>query len=155
MHLDPSRSRAALIACGLAAAALLCACTVGPNFQPPVADLPATYRAAAPAGAELQRDWWRMFGDAQLNTEWDSIWRVRTRRTEEGWVAEFAIPFRSLMFPAGSDSWGFNISRSILRKLEDDRWSAARLDTLAQGYHSKELAAFVGRYRTEDAVPPP
>jgi CheY-like chemotaxis protein len=31
---------------------------------------------------------------------------------------------------------------------------AARLDTLAQGYHSKELAAFVGRYRTEDAVPP-
>jgi signal transduction histidine kinase/DNA-binding NarL/FixJ family response regulator len=32
---------------------------------------------------------------------------------------------------------------------------AARLDTLAQGYHSKELAAFVGRYRTADAVPPP
>jgi hypothetical protein len=31
---------------------------------------------------------------------------------------------------------------------------AARLDTLAQGYHSKELAAFVGRYRTADAVPP-
>jgi hypothetical protein len=31
---------------------------------------------------------------------------------------------------------------------------AARLDTLAQGYHSKELAAFVGRYRTVDAVPP-
>jgi CheY-like chemotaxis protein len=32
---------------------------------------------------------------------------------------------------------------------------AARLETLAQGYHSKELAAFVGRYRTADAVPPP
>jgi CheY-like chemotaxis protein len=31
---------------------------------------------------------------------------------------------------------------------------AARLDTLAQGYHSKELATFVGRYRTADAVPP-
>jgi DNA-binding NarL/FixJ family response regulator len=31
---------------------------------------------------------------------------------------------------------------------------AARLDTLAQGYHSKELAAFVARYRTADAVPP-
>jgi signal transduction histidine kinase/DNA-binding NarL/FixJ family response regulator len=31
---------------------------------------------------------------------------------------------------------------------------AARLDTLAQGYHSKELAAFVARFRTEDAVPP-
>jgi signal transduction histidine kinase/CheY-like chemotaxis protein len=31
---------------------------------------------------------------------------------------------------------------------------AARLETLAQGYHSKELAAFVGRYRTESAMPP-
>ena len=32
---------------------------------------------------------------------------------------------------------------------------AARLRTLAQGYHSKNLAAFVARYRTEDTVPPP
>jgi len=31
---------------------------------------------------------------------------------------------------------------------------AARLDALAQGYHSKELAAFVARFRTENAVPP-
>jgi len=31
---------------------------------------------------------------------------------------------------------------------------ANRLDALAQGYHSKQLAAFVARYRTEDAVPP-
>jgi signal transduction histidine kinase/DNA-binding NarL/FixJ family response regulator len=31
---------------------------------------------------------------------------------------------------------------------------ARRLDTLAQGYHSKQLAAFVARFRTEDAVPP-
>ena len=32
---------------------------------------------------------------------------------------------------------------------------AARLRALAQGYHSKNLAAFVARYRTEDTVPPP
>jgi signal transduction histidine kinase/CheY-like chemotaxis protein len=31
---------------------------------------------------------------------------------------------------------------------------ANRLQTLAQGYHSKDLAAFVERYRTESAVPP-
>ncbi|PQO99869.1 hypothetical protein C5614_07345 [Massilia phosphatilytica] len=31
---------------------------------------------------------------------------------------------------------------------------ANRLDTLAQGYHSKQLAAFVARFRAEDAVPP-
>nr|WP_052170094.1 ATP-binding protein [Massilia sp. JS1662] len=32
---------------------------------------------------------------------------------------------------------------------------AARLHALAQGYHSKKLASFVARYRTEDTVPPP
>jgi hypothetical protein len=31
---------------------------------------------------------------------------------------------------------------------------ANRLDTLAQGYHSKQIAAFVARFRAENAVPP-
>jgi len=31
---------------------------------------------------------------------------------------------------------------------------AHRVDALAQGYHSKQLAAFVARFRTENAVPP-
>ena len=44
-------------------------------------------------------------------------------------MAEFAIPFKSLSFPAEQNVWGFNIARTISRKLEDDRWSGARLDT--------------------------
>jgi CheY-like chemotaxis protein len=31
---------------------------------------------------------------------------------------------------------------------------ANRLDALAQGYHSKQLAAFVARFRAENTVPP-
>lgn len=86
----------------------------------------AFYFATNPVGALLDG---LAFGNAQLNTEWDAIWDVRTRRTDEGWVAEFAIPFKSLTFPAEGDSWGFNISRTIPRKLEEDRWSGARLQT--------------------------
>jgi outer membrane protein, multidrug efflux system len=49
-------------------AALTACTTLGPNYQAPAANAPAAYRAAAPAaGAELQRDWWLMFGDPQLN----------------------------------------------------------------------------------------
>jgi multidrug efflux system outer membrane protein len=52
----------------LASAALAACTTLGPNYQAPAANVPAAYRAAAPAaGAELQRDWWRLFGDAQLD----------------------------------------------------------------------------------------
>ncbi len=53
----------------LVATAALAACTtVGPNYEAPAANAPAAYRAAAAAGgAELQRDWWLMFNDTQLN----------------------------------------------------------------------------------------
>ena len=86
----------------------------------------AFYFATNPAGALVDG---LAFANGQLNTDWDAIWQVRTSRATDGWVAEFAIPFKSLSFPAGQDVWGFNVARSIYRKLEDDRWSGARLDT--------------------------
>ena len=85
----------------------------------------AFYFATNPAGALVDG---LAFANGQLNTEWDAIWYVRTSRTGDGWVAEFAIPFKSLSFPAGENVWGFNIARTISRKLEDDRWAGARLD---------------------------
>jgi multidrug efflux system outer membrane protein len=53
----------------LVSLAALAACTtVGPRYQAPAANAPAAYRGAATvAGVELQRDWWLMFNDAQLN----------------------------------------------------------------------------------------
>ena len=86
----------------------------------------AFYFATNPSGAFVDG---LAFSNGQLNTEWDAIWQVRTSRTSEGWVAEFAIPFKSLSFPAGEGVWGFNIARTIYRKLEDARWSGARLET--------------------------
>ncbi|MGH9163364.1 MAG: DUF5916 domain-containing protein, partial [Vicinamibacteraceae bacterium] len=85
----------------------------------------AFYFATNPSGALVDG----LATDGQLNTDWDAIWDVRTARTAHGWVAEFAIPFKSLSFPAGRAVWGFNISRTIYRKLEEDRWSGARLET--------------------------
>ena len=86
----------------------------------------AFYFATNPAGALVDG---LAFANGQLNTDWDAIWHVRTSRTGNGWTAEFAIPFKSLSFPADQNVWGFNIARTISRKSEDDRWSGARLDT--------------------------
>jgi len=60
------------------------------------------------------------------NTEWRGIWEVAAQRTAEGWSAEFAIPFRTLRYPAGDDpqTWGFNVERVIRRKNEQTLWSA-------------------------------
>jgi hypothetical protein len=84
----------------------------------------AFYFATNPSGALVDG----LVANGQLNADWDAIWNVRTRRTHEGWVAEFAIPFKSLSFPAGRTVWGFNIARHVYRKLEENRWSGARLD---------------------------
>ena len=86
----------------------------------------AFYFATNPAGALVDG---LAFANGQLNTDWDAIWRVETTRAADGWIAEFAIPFKSLSFPAGQSVWGFNIARNIYRKLEDNRWSGARLET--------------------------
>ena len=98
----------------------------------------AFYFATNPAGALVDG---LIVENRDLNRDWDTIWVVRTRRTEEGWSAEFAIPFKSLGFPAGQTTWGFNLARNIQRKLEKNRWSGARLAvTLNQISEAGEIA---------------
>ena len=101
----------------------------------------AFYFATNPSGALVDG----LVASGQLNADWDAIWDVRTRRTDQGWIAEFAIPFKSLGFPAGQTAWGFNIARHVYRKLEEDRWSGARLDTqLYQVSEAGEITNLVG-----------
>lgn len=60
----------------------------------------------------------------ETNASWDAVWTVRTRRTADGWTAEFAIPFRALRFDRGSGrAWGINFARRVRRKNEIDYWS--------------------------------
>ena len=70
-----------------------------------------------------------IFANGETNDDWDAIWIVKTRRSDEGWSAEFSIPFKSLSFPSGETVWGFNIGRIIQRKLEENRWTGARFQT--------------------------
>jgi hypothetical protein len=64
----------------------------------------------------------------RLTYNWDGIWNASARRTEDGWAAEIAIPFKTLRFKPGQTTWGFNVERTIKRKQEDDRWASARQD---------------------------
>ena len=86
---------------------------------------PSTSRPI-PAGAMVDG---LVFANGETNDDWDGIWIVRTAQTGAGWSAEFAIPFKTLSFPAGETVWGFNISRTIQRKLEENRWTGARFQT--------------------------
>ncbi len=61
----------------------------------------------------------------EINDDWDGVWDVKTRITEQGWTAEFMIPFMTLRFPnAEVQSWGINFSRQICRRNEEILWTA-------------------------------
>lgn len=59
-----------------------------------------------------------------FNINWDGAWEVRARITEQGWSAEFAIPFRTLRYPSGTDQvWNLNFQRNIRRRNERSYWA--------------------------------
>ncbi|HUX08050.1 MAG TPA: DUF5916 domain-containing protein [Acidobacteriota bacterium] len=62
-------------------------------------------------------------GRSQDN-RWDGAWQCASARTEEGWTAEFAIPFKILKFKANEDvTWGADFYRSFPRRLEHSTWA--------------------------------
>jgi hypothetical protein len=73
-----------------------------------------------PAGAQrdqLVRD----NGSADL--QWDGVWSVRTTVSDTGWIAEMAIPWSTLRYPSGQDTWGVNFLRITHRLQETSGWS--------------------------------
>ena len=50
--------------------------------------------------------------ERDTNRDWNTVWEVRTKRFEQGWTVEFAVPFRSLRYPApGPQDWGIQFRR--------------------------------------------
>lgn len=54
--------------------------------------------------------------------DWTVIWDAQATIDETGWVAEIAIPFKSLPFDPSIDTWGFNFGRGIRRRGEEMAW---------------------------------
>ena len=59
-----------------------------------------------------------------FNLNWDGAWQVSTLVSDIGWSAEFAIPFRTIRYPAVVDQlWGVNFQRNIRRRNETSYWA--------------------------------
>jgi hypothetical protein len=103
----------------------------------------AFYFRVGPAGSK---------GDAlvardgqSFNLAWDGIWEGHTAIDADGWTAELAIPFQTLAFDPRNDTWGFNLARTIKRRLETDRWSGLSRDqSLLQVSAAGSIAGFAG-----------
>ena len=59
--------------------------------------------------------------ERNVNSDWNTVWTVKTARFADGWTVEMAIPFKSLRYKAGrSQIWGINFRRIVRSKNE---WS--------------------------------
>ncbi len=64
------------------------------------------------------------FDDAFFDREWDGFWKVRTTRTDSGYVAEMQIPWATLRYPKGEkQDWGIQFVRRTRRLGEQSSWS--------------------------------
>ena len=47
----------------------------------------------------------------QPSSNWNGVWEARAGDFDGGWTLEMRIPFRSIRFQAGGDTWGVNLRR--------------------------------------------
>ena len=53
------------------------------------------------------------------NADWNTVWQAKASRFDGGWIAEIAIPFKSLRYgPGREQTWGINLRRTIRGKNE-------------------------------------
>lgn len=98
-----------------------------------------------------------------LDLNWDAEWKSAASVNADGWVAEMAIPFKSISYKTGLDTWGINFSRIIRKNSETIYWSEDLSDDfrvsqsgILTGIHTPQLKARVklfpyGTIRYEDS----
>ena len=59
----------------------------------------------------------------QSSFTWDIKWKSAVKSYDDRWVAEMAIPFRSLRYRGGEKEWGVNFGRLDLKTNEKTVWA--------------------------------
>jgi len=68
------------------------------------------------------------FQDMPLTWSWDNKWFSATKRHEEYWTAEMAIPLKTLRYPPGKKIWGVNFMRVDMINNEYSMWTKVPLN---------------------------
>ncbi|HCZ35245.1 MAG TPA: hydrolase [Cytophagales bacterium] len=64
-----------------------------------------------------------MFEGSKVDLNWDNQWTSVVKNYEDKWIFEAAIPFKTIRFKEGIDTWGINFSRLDLKTTEKSSWT--------------------------------
>lgn len=84
-----------------------------------------------------------------VNLAWDCKWISETIYDGDKWVIEMGIPFKSIRYKAGIDTWGINFSRMDLKLNEKSSWAP-----VPRQFQSANLA-FTGTLQWDQPPPDP
>lgn len=70
-----------------------------------------------------QKDVEAFDGGQDFNESWDALWRGASQRTDSGWTAEMAIPWKTLRYVNDGRPWLMNFYRMARRNNEFSGWS--------------------------------
>jgi hypothetical protein len=73
-----------------------------------------------PVGVQADAAWTE--GNQDPDYSYDQVWDSEGQVTQKGWMALFAIPFRSLRFRPTGLAWGVVLTRNLPRNSETDNW---------------------------------
>jgi hypothetical protein len=80
--------------------------------------------------------------DGASSESWNTLWTVRTTRSDKGYTVEMAIPFKSLRYAgAGPQVWGINLRRVLKGKNENAFLTPIPSAFGLNGFTHLELAA--------------
>lgn len=85
----------------------------------------------------------------KVSTDWDNKWFVKVTRAKDHWVAEMAIPFRSIRYKPDNREWNLQFIRNDLKINERSTWAP-----VPQGYRTSSLA-FAGKMFWSQNPPKP
>jgi hypothetical protein len=84
-----------------------------------------------------------------LNFSWDNKWHSATRRLADRWIAEIAIPFKTLRYEAGKKEWGINFLRVDMASNEYSTWAR-----VPRNFFTYDLG-YTGVLLWDEPPPPP
>ncbi|MBX2895560.1 MAG: carbohydrate binding family 9 domain-containing protein [Cyclobacteriaceae bacterium] len=64
-----------------------------------------------------------MYEGSKVDLNWDNQWTSVVKNYDDKWIFEAAIPFKTIRFKDGIDTWGINFSRLDLKTTEKSSWT--------------------------------
>lgn len=78
-------------------------------------------------GAQVEATLTARGSNTNMDSNWDNKWYSATKQYENYWVAEMAIPFKTLRYNDSKNTWGINLIRNDMKRNVYSTWAQVPL----------------------------